>query len=528
MTPRRTPRLPAAVLSLALAGCGSTVQVTSSTQVDNGLGGVTTGSTLPGAGGATGSTGSTGVLVDGASSTTGTALGGSGSTSGTPGGSGPSTSTATSGVTPGPTSSLATGLGVTATTVTIGIAYSSNADQANAAIGGGALTSGDERANAEALVAEVNSKGGVAGRKLVAVYQSYDNTSSSPGSVQDQSACDKWTRDSKVLAVFSNNLTEVLPACLNKVGVVYLRSGIIVGDDRVGLRQHPKQFLLGALVQERFLTDLVASLTRQKYFSGWDNLNGRPGTAAPKLAVMTYDDRASTRAVDSVLLPGLRQAGHPVDATDVFRIAKPASQSDVSGTAAQIKSATLRMQQDGVTHLVFNDASGLLMGLFATNARTQTYFPRYGLTSGAGPQGIYDTGLVQSNQLVGMAGNGWLPSLDLPAADGTKLATPATKRCLKILQERTGQTYTSTNAASIALGNCSQMFLFVEGMKRAPSLSPAGLVAGIEALKDSFDSPFLPQAYYGPDRHDEGQRGWDLNWDAACPCVRYSSQHAIP
>jgi ABC-type branched-subunit amino acid transport system substrate-binding protein len=416
---------------------------------------------------------------------------------------------------------------VTAKTITVGIMYSTNGDAANAAIGAAGLTQGDTLADAKALVADVNAHGGIAGRKLVAVYHATNAQSQDPRATQDQAACTDFTQDHKVMAVFGSNFTDTLPSCLRKAGVVFMKAGVILGEDSTYLRQFSNEILLGTLAQERALRDQVGSFVRQGWFGGWNVVSGAPAKVPVKVGVITFDEPTYHRSLRGTLLPALRAAGHPAPETDVFEIHTPTSSSDQAGSIAQLKSATLRLQQDGVTHVVLVDTSGGILELFASNARTQGYYPRLGLSSGDGVQAIHDTGLVQDKQLVGMAGNGWLPFLDLPAADGSRYATAATKRCLKIMKDRTGQTYTSTNAASLALSYCDQVFLFTQALRSAHSLSPAGLVEAIGAIGSSYASPVLPRAYFSPTRHDEGVQAWDMNWVSSCSCVRYSSPHDV-
>ncbi len=545
---RRLPRaLPAALLCLVVTACGSTVQTSTSAQVGGGTGSGTgsgsgsgdglgtsslgtdsgTGQATGGSTGTTGGSGSTGGTFTRSSSgstggTGGSTTGGGGTTGGSTGGSGGSTGAGSGG---GPAT---TGLGVTAKTITVGATVTSNGDAANSAIGASGITQGDDRANIRALQDEINARGGIAGRKLEVVVHAYDAQSTQPGATQDAAACSDFTEDHQVMAVFSTGLTDSFPECLRKAGVVQFSAGALVGEDRAFSQRYPQAFQLGTMTQERILRDTVGALARQKYFTGWNALNGQAAPTPAKVAVLSYDQASSRNAVASTLLPALKAAGHPVDSAHVFFVHLAENQSDLSGTVAGIKSATLRMQQDGITHLVFNDLNGLLLGLFGTNAQSQQYYPRFGVTSGAGPQAIYDSGLVTAKQLNGMAGNGWLPSIDLPAADGTKYSTPATARCLDIMKRRTGQTYTSTNAASIALIECDSFFLLAQALTGAPSLSPAGLVAGMESIGTSFTSALLPAAFLSPAQHDDGVRAFDLNWVADCTCVRYTSPRTVP
>ncbi|MCW2674559.1 MAG: hypothetical protein JWP14_3148 [Frankiales bacterium] len=513
------------VLGLALSACGSTVQVSSALSSGDGL--ATPGDNLGNSLG----TGTTGTASGGGSSI-GPATGSGGSSGfvdGTSGG-----GSATGGPRPASTPSsaplatqAATGLGVTATTISIGIGYTSDGDAANAAIGASGVTSGDEKANSQALVDEVNAHGGVAGRRLVPVFHAYRITSSDSGATQDEAACQDWTVDHKVLAVFSSSLTDTLVACLKKAGVVMVKGGQIVDADAAYLRQYSNEVLLGTMSIDRIFADQVRSLVRQDWFTGWNTVTGKPGTAV-KVGVLTYDTDSFDRGLHRVLLPALKAAGHAPAAVDVLQVHKPEQQSDAAGTTAQIKSAVLRMQQDGVTHLVLGDASGFILEFFGSNARAQGYYPRLGVTSGAGVQVVHDAGLVTDQQLNGMGGNGWLPTLDLIASESATYVNAETRRCLDIMKRRTGQTYTSSNAATIALSDCDAMFLFQRAMRSAATLTPAGLISAVDGIGHAYTSPVVGPTFLSPRQHDDAVRAWDLNWVESCTCVKYSSQHDVP
>jgi ABC-type branched-subunit amino acid transport system substrate-binding protein len=116
------------------------------------------------------------------------------------------------------------GPGVTAKEIFIGIAYTANGDQANAAIGA-AISRGDERKNAQAVIDQINERGGVAGRKLKPVFYAYDAQSTETSASQDQGACAAFTEDNKVFAVASGGLTETFNGCMQKAGVLRSRPG---------------------------------------------------------------------------------------------------------------------------------------------------------------------------------------------------------------------------------------------------------------------------------------------------------------
>ncbi|MFN2537429.1 MAG: hypothetical protein ABR549_04655 [Mycobacteriales bacterium] len=512
----------AATLCVALSACGSTAQLSSTSEIGDGLGSGPTDSSLGGTSGSATSGGSGSITTGGYGGSGSTTAGGGAGTTGTGGSAAGGPSSA-----PLPTQA-AQGLGVTDKTISIGFGYSTDNEAANAAIGGSAFTTGDGKANGKALIDEINAHGGVAGRKLVPVFHAYNITSPSSGASQDEQACQDWTRDHKVMAVISSNLTDTLVACLKQKGVIYFRGGAIVDTDQTYLRTYSNEVLTGTMTLDRIFRDQVQALVRKRWFTGWNTLQGTPGTMPVKVGVLTYDTDSFTRTLRGVLLPALAAAGHAPAEVDVLQVHKVQQQSDTAATSAQIKSAVLRLQQDRVTHVVLGDTSGLLLEFFGSNARSQSYYPRLGVNSGAAVQAIYDAGLVDDQQVNGVVGNGWLPTIDLPASDANQLANSETRRCLEIMKRRTGQTYTSVNAATIALGDCDGMFLFQRAIGLATSLTPAGLLAGVERLGDSFVSPLLGPTYLSPRQHDTAVRAWDTTWVGSCTCIKYSVERRVP
>ena len=521
--------LPAAVLGLALSACGSTVQTSSTATIGgDGLGSSAQGSELGGTSGTSGGLGSSSSTTGGGTAG-GTSTGGG--TTGTGGSTGGSTGAVANGGSGAPSGALPptaqTGLGVTAKTITIGYSYSPDAAAANAATGASSFSQPDEQANMKALIDEINVHGGVAGRKLVGVGHAYHVTSADSGDTQDQAACQDWTVDHKVIAVLGSSLTDTLVACLKQHGVLFLKAGQIVDADQTYLRQYSNEILLATMSQDRVFRDQAQAFLRQKWYGGWNAASGTPGPTT-KVGVITFDTPSFTRSLRHIILPALAAAGHPAAEADVIQVHDVEQQSDIAPTTAQIKGAVLKMQSDGVTHVVLGDASAAIMEFFASNAQTQRYYPRLGVTSGAAPEAAYQAGLVTAQQLNGMSGNGWMPTIDLPAGQAGPYANSETKRCLEVLHRRTGQDYTSTNASTIALDDCDSLFIFQKALSLAPALSPSGLLAGFDKIGSSYVSPVLGPSFVSSRQHDTAARAWDLNWVPSCSCVRYSQERRVP
>lgn len=509
----------AVVLVGALSACGSTVSPSAQRAggLQQGLGG----SVAPGA-----------AQADRAalpSYATGTSPG----TTTLPGGQAPSGQDTAAVVPTGPVTTGADGVvmgsGVTATTITVGITYTTNGDAANAALGAGGITTGDTRADAQAVVDEVNARGGIHGRRLRPVYYPYDANSTQTRQQQDDAACARFTQDNKVLAVLGSGLSEELTTCLERQGVVHVDSGPIISGDEVYFARHRRYVLMGTLSQDRMMAELVRALVRQRYFTPWSTTTGTPGGVAPvKVGVLSIDIPEWQRPARSVLLPALKAAGYPVAPSDYREIHNPNSQAEDGQTVTDLQSAVLQLHQSGVTHVIFLDSGGSLLLLFGNAARNQGYYPRLGINSGTGAQAVVGEGLATNQQLNGAVGLGWLPSLDLPAADGTRYATAATRSCLELVRRRTGQTFTSTNAASFALGYCDQVLLVAQVLRGTTRLTSDGLMAGIDVLGDRFASAAIPKTFFSPQRHAPAERGWDLFWDTSCTCARYRDPHDVP
>lgn len=524
MTRNRIALAGAAVAALLAAGCGTTVS------------GVDAATNSPATDGLTASGGST-TGDSGLSAPSGTLSGTSadGSVAGTTTGTSVTSPTATSpsandNLPAGTTPQVGNAPGVTDKAIYVGIDYTANADAANAAIGASAITSGDEKADAQAVIDDINAHGGAAGRKLVPVWHATDAQSQQTRATQDQEQCSDYTEDHHVFAAAAIGWTDNFKACLNKAGVLEVYSGDLIDPDQAMFREFPYYIDAGTISQDRADAALVQSLLRQHYFTGWNSATGQAGPNPVKVGVLGVDVPEWTRPLNSVLLPALKAAGHPVASADVRMIYNPGSTAEDSITLRDIANAALRFRQDGVTHVILLDTGGQLLTFFGQDAKDQHYYPRYGVHSGSGVQAIYDSGLVDNQQLNGMVGLAWNPALDLSASAADKYQNSSTKHCLKVMKDRTGQTYTSTNAAALALSYCDELYLLADAINRAgPVINLQTVMTAIEGLHSSFVPSAVPSSYFGPGRHDGVETGWDQRWDTSCKCNKYVSQpYRIP
>jgi ABC-type branched-subunit amino acid transport system substrate-binding protein len=414
------------------------------------------------------------------------------------------------------------GPGVTAKTITIGFNYTKDGTAGNAAIGSN-LGQGDELNEAKAVQEDINAHGGVAGRKLEIIFHAYSNQSTDSGSVQDESACQDYVQDHKVFAVAGAGISETLPGCLTKAGVLNAASGKIISADNAFYRRYPHYADLASLTQDRMMRDLAARLVAKRYFDGWNSATGAPATTPAKVGILTFDGRTEWETpLTRILLPALKAAGHPVADQDIFRAHYASTTTEAGPLAGDMQSAALRFRQDGVTHVIFLDGSGLMNLFFSQNAANQHYYPRYGVNSATGMQALVDGGDIDAKQLRGALGIGWLPGLDLPASASGRYATAGGRHCASVLS-KAGFTFTDTNSRTIAYGACDQLYFIAAAINGAgPSVTLQSAQAAIDRLGSSFVPANIPASYFSASQHDAVASVYDLAWDDGCGCAKYT------
>jgi hypothetical protein len=415
--------------------------------------------------------------------------------------------------------------GVTATTMNIGLLYTTNGQAANAALGAGGVTQGDERANYQILIDDINAHGGVAGRKLVPVFHALDATAADTTDAKFQAACDDLTQDHKVFAVFAGG-TETFQQCLQNRGVISVEDNLTTSDTST-YQRFPYYFEIGSMNLDRIAAAEVPALQAQGYFAPWDAAAGKAAAVGKaKVGVITFDLPAFAHAIDQVMVPALTKAGYAPDAADVVKVPPPQQNSDLGATSAAVSGAVLKFRSDGVEHVIPYDANGLMTLLFMTNANSQHYYPRYGTNTQNGNQALADAGALPKEQLVGSMGIGWLPGLDITPAENTDdgpFSNDARRRCLALMKAH-GQTYTDANAESIALGACNTFSWFREAMNGGgTNISRDTFLVGANKIASSWQSTSVFGTFFGPNRHDgvNAFRYWA--YQDSCSCMHYTS-----
>ena len=139
------------------------------------------------------------------------------------------------------------------------------------------------------MIADINRRGGVLGRKLVPVWFEAPGPGSGSDPAQGyQAACSRFTEDSPVFLAIGTLPTDNYRACLQKAGVVLLNEGFTALGQQ-GFDRFRSSVDINGFDLDRAAAALVRSLVDQRWFTGWDTTFGRPATTSAKVGVISVD-----------------------------------------------------------------------------------------------------------------------------------------------------------------------------------------------------------------------------------------------
>ena len=410
-----------------------------------------------------------------------------------------------------PAAAAFSGPGVTAKEIKIGLAYCGDCAGANAAVGAGGEDPGDTRRYAQAVLDEVNARGGIAGRKLVPVFHEISASANIDQSAQE--ACETFTKDNKVAAFFFRG--EIAAQC-------GLNAGVFVGaNSGIGpyLEKYPNVFNSFSIRQESLYASTVRAMVKQ----GWH----KPDATYPtgKIGLITWDNNEYRFAMKNGYLKALGAAGLKFE--EPRYIAVPQNANALADASAAISSAVLSFQQKGVDHVFIGDGpAGIFAGagltfLFLQNAESQKYRPRYGFNSNNAPD--FDPYPVE--QQVNMLA---VEHLDLePANDQGIALNPQRERCFNIMKKR-GLPVGQSQTQNVAILACDSVWTAEEIFKKSGGTTLQRVIPGAESLGTSYRSPAAYGSRFRPGQHDGGFLYRNSKFDRSCACMKYTSKPYEP
>jgi hypothetical protein len=240
-----------------------------------------------------------------------------------------------------------------------------------------------------------------------------------------------------------------------------------------------------------------------------------------KVGILTYNDTVFSSAVDRYLVPALRRLGYE---PQVAKISQVNSASDYGAQGAAVKSAQLSFAANGVTHVISFESNGGLSTLFLPTARSQGYYPRYGISSASAFQALLESGIVETKQMTGAVGFGWIPAVDLPRSlnpANSPYSNANRRYCLKVMTDA-GISFTSGNAETVALNSCADLYLLKKTLDTTPAQITSGtFIRAVEALGVSYQRAGGLGQEFRPGRHDPANKAYHWRYFPDCTCFHY-------
>ena len=363
----------------------------------------------------------------------------------------------------------------------------------------------------QAAVAEVNAKGGIAGRRVeVAIVQidANDANDYSQYARSHDEACVQFTEDHEVFLVVSLDPGGWFARqCYATHHTPYL--DYTFADEEDFRRLKPWLLPSPAPNLTKLAGVLVQALRDQGFMSR-------------RVGVWVYDLPSWRRSADRVLLPAIAAAGGNV--IDVYYAPVTTTQQLV----VDVNAAVLRFHSREVDRVVLWDW-GLTWPLFARRAQAQAWAPRYGIHSWLAPDSSLPS--IPPAQRPGTVAAGFSPLNDV--GDGVFPLTGRERDCFNAINRRAGTNMsrrsTRENGGDGLPGTALQLCQFLEMIRAA--LAPAtGKELAQGELWDYFhalgsEPPVVtpPQTFFSRDQWDGNKHYAHLAYREDCDCFRYTS-----
>lgn len=367
----------------------------------------------------------------------------------------------------------------------------------------------DQRAQVQAMVDDLNKRGGIGGKRVEMIFHFVDVTQGT-AETRGQQSCEFFTADHEIFAlVMEANHNQAMSRCMaqRKTPVIDVSSTVLPVDQK-DLDEHAPYLYLPLHVNVSRLGATVDAMAQQGFLD-----------KDAKVGLLRYDYPTHVRARDQAIVPAL--ARHGVRLTDDFAFTPVREVSDLGAAGSQAANAVLRFKAEGINRVLFLPSGWVILTVFPPAAESQGYRPRYGVDSWESPQYLVNN--APAAQLQGAVGLGWLPKDDLdPTAAIAALRTlPNWGHCAAAVR---AAGYSETWAAY-----CTPFLFLQEAIARGTGLTPAGLRAGADKLGDAPYSTANFGTFFGPGRYDGASLGRNIAYDGGCGCFKYvSAPYRIP
>ncbi|WP_433382730.1 ABC transporter substrate-binding protein [Actinoplanes sp. CA-142083] len=361
---------------------------------------------------------------------------------------------------------------------------------------------GDPRKQVEALATYVNAHGGIAGRKLDAVYENYEASADSPAA--ETTLCSKITQDDKAFAVvLTGQLQSNARPCYAQRRTLMLDATLIANDQGTFTSLAPYLWTGSYPEYTAFATSFLDVLGREKFFGG-----------RSVAGIVAADSPANRAVYEKVVTPALKKLGVAgtvgwIDTTDLGTLNTGLNQAAVNFRGKSIDR-------------VFFLGGARIAPFFMTTAAAQNFTARYGVSTFDNPSFmVANPGTIPPGALKGMVGIGFAPALDVPDTALPFPSTDAERNCQGIYAAA-GISFKQRENARVAFAYCDAALLLQAGARDVGELTAASWGRGAQALGTSFQTATGFGGELGPSLYAAGSGYRVLKYDDGCPCFTYA------
>jgi hypothetical protein len=365
-------------------------------------------------------------------------------------------------------------------------------------------STGDARAQAEAMAAHVNANGGIAGRKLIAKVHDYNAQQASE--VNDNNLCQRITQTDKAfMAVLHGQIHASARDCYAARKTLAFE-GAAYGFGKSFYDAHdPYLWSPSYADYDQASRALVTTIKERKWLAG-----------ESKVGIVLWDDKPYHDVADKTLSPLLKGLG-----VEVVKAA--ISNSDIGSIENGIHAAAQTMIASQVDHLMFVGSAPLQPFFVQQNQQNRQFV--YALNSFDVPRYM---AVNFPNNMAGMIGVGFSPVDDVldPQHAFPRPGLEATCRAIykKYGVDMPGRYVDGVYNSKQAMSYCESTLLLKQAADTVKGdLTGASWTAAANRLGTSFQAAQTFATSYGPDKHTGAAAYRDITFQADCKCMAYTS-----
>ncbi|WP_327011216.1 ABC transporter substrate-binding protein [Dactylosporangium sp. NBC_01737] len=364
---------------------------------------------------------------------------------------------------------------------------------------------GDPARQVKALETWVNANGGIAGRKMAAVYRNYEAADDSPAA--EERLCNQITQDDKAFAVvLTGQFQSNARPCYASRRTLVLDATLVANDQSTFTKLAPYLWSASYPDYDEFVRAFLGSLEAQQYFAG-----------ATRAGVVAADTPTNRTVYERLAVPELKRL--KVTPTVAW-----IDTTDLGTLNAGLNQAAVDFRGKGVDRVFFLGGARMA-SFFLTVATAQSFTARYALSSFDNPSFLVNNpATIPREGLQGAVGIGFNPSQDVPDSAYPFPGTDAERACLAIF-EAEGQRFATRENARAAFPYCDATLLLQAGARNlGADLNASAWAQDVRALGTGFRPATGFAGLLGPGRFSAANGYRAMAYDGGCGCFAYQGE----